>query len=341
MSRWSGPPTVTVSIDTEEDGWGRYDREGYTVRNIARLRSVQEIFDLRGARPTYLVNLPPLKDPQAVNTLGELVSRESVEVGAQCHSWNTPPFSDQHEGDVNADARRSMMSSLPIELNRGKVRTLRQALVGELGVEPTSFRAGRWGFGPSVARAVADEGFLVDCSVTPFVDWSAIGGPDFTSVPHGPYRFDPDSPFEPDPQGRMVELPTTIGFLGGDAPRASLRRSRLERSLLGRLRMVGALDRLGVLAKRWLSPETSTTGELLRLTDAWVASGEQILAFTFHSSTVLPGATPFVRDDDDLSRFLNRIDRFLRYCVEQGFQFATLTEVGRRLLDSDALPPNP
>lgn len=326
---------VTVSIDTEEDGWGTYPRTGYSVRNIQQLTRLQDLFDGYGVRPTYLVNLPPLTDADSVRVLADLAAREGVEVGAQCHSWNTPPFSERYEADVESDERQSLMSSLPVEVNLGKVRTLKSALQHELGVEPTSFRAGRWGYGSTVSRAIAEEGFLVDASVTPFLDWSGMGGPDYSDVPFRPYRFDPDRPFRPDPQGSMVELPTTVGFLRGHPSASGQRRSRLEKSVLGRSKLVGALDRMGFLARRWLSPEVSTTKELLQLSRAWVNSGGDVLAFTFHSPTLLPGATPFVRDDSDLNGFLHRIERFLRHCVDQGFRFATLTEVGQGLMGEE------
>lgn len=328
-------PVVTVSIDTEEDGWGTYSRIAYSVENIRRLTRLQDLFETYGVRPTYLVNLPPLTDADSVRVLADLATREGVEIGAQCHSWNTPPFSERHEADVESDERQSLMSSLPLEVNREKVRTLKAALQREIDVQPTSFRAGRWGYGPTVSRAIAEEGFLVDASVTPFLDWSEMGGPDYSEAPFRPYRFDPERPFQPDPRGTMVELPTTVGFLSGHPAASGQRRSKLEKSVLGRSKLVGALDRMGFLARRWLSPEASTTRELLQLSRTWVDSGGEVLAFTFHSPTLLPGATPFVRDESGLNRFLERIEGFLRHCVDQGFGFATLTEVAQGLMAED------
>lgn len=321
---------VTVAVDTEEDDWGSYARQGATVRNVRHVPLVQELFDRHGVRPTYLVNSPPLQDPDAVEVLGRLAEREDVEIGAHCHPWNTPPFRDDEAGE-------SMMWRLPLESNRRKVGEVKATIERELGVRPISFRTGRWSFGESVARALADHEFLVDASVTPFLDWSHDGGPDYGEAPHQPYRFRPSAPLHPDPEGTLVELPTTVGFLRGDPVRAARIRRALEDSLLAKLRVVGLLDRLGILRRRWLSPEWSSAEELVRLADNSVAACQRVLAMTFHSPSLLPGATPVVEDEDDRRRFLGAIDRFLRHCSKRGWRFATLGEVGHEVYSDDSV----
>ena len=315
---------VTISIDTEEDDWGSYAEQGASTQNIPHLEELQDLFDRWSARPTYLVNRPPLVHGESVRVLGSLASRESVEIGAHCHPWNTPPFRDEGE-------HRSMMCVHSHDENRAKLREIRRCLQAELGVEPKVFRAGRWGLGPTVAGPLVEEGFEIDCSVSPFEDWSSLGGPDYSDAPHKPYRFHPSEPLRPDPTGSLLQLPTTIGFLSGNHRRRAKARFALERSFVRRLKVVGILDRLGVLTKRWLSPETSSGEVMIRLAEAWVSSGESFLQLTFHSSTLLPGATPFVRTAEDRSRFLSSVDDFLRYCHGSGFVFRTLSEAGRSL----------
>jgi len=325
---------VTVSIDTEEDDWGSYARRGATTANIAHLPMAQELFERHGARPTYLVDSPPLADPAAVRVLGELAELKGVEIGAHVHPWNTPPFRDE-------EIEESMMWTLPLDSNRAKVREIAERIEAELGVRPTSFRTGKWSFGETVARALAETGFLIDASVTPFLDWSWDGGPDYSEAPHFPYRFDPAGPLTPNPEGSMVELPTTIGFLHGDPVRASRIRRRLETSPFSKMKLVGILDRAGLLARRWLSPEWSSRDEMIRLADASVAAGHEVLALTFHSCSLLPGATPFVDDEAERRAFLEDVDAFLAHCVRRGWTFATLAEVGDALLPDRVLEASP
>lgn len=319
---------VSISIDTEEDDWGRYVFDGASTRNISHLRELQELFDQFGARPTYLVNRPPLLDATSVEVLGELAARESVEIGAHCHPWNTPP-------DTGQGVERSMMFRLDPESNRLMIGEITRRIEAELGVRPTTFRAGRWGWGRSVATGLVAEGYLVDSSVSPLIDWTSMGGPDYTDVPSDAYRFHPDRPFTPDPSGVLVELPTTVGFLRGSEARLGPLRARMERGVIHAFGVIGALDRLGVMARRWLSPEVSTGQELTRLAENLVSHGRRRLDFTFHSCTLLPGATPFVADDRDRARFLGDIRTFLSFAVESGFQFRTLQELGAEVRPAD------
>lgn len=313
--------SVTVSVDTEEDNWGSFDASGATTENIPHMVELQERMSRWGARTTYLVNRPPLMSRESVEALGVLSERADVEIGAHCHPWNTPP-------DTGVGPERSMMCDLPVEANRAMIAEIRTRIESELGVRPTTFRAGRWGYGPTVSEALGSEGFIVDSSVSPFKDWAADGGPDYTQAPHRPYRFDPTHPFTEDPAGTMVQIPTTIGFLNGDHRTRARMRYRIRHSKFRPPHVLGLMDRLGVLTRRWLSPETSTDDDMIRLVEACLRSGEPVLGLTFHSCSLLPGATPFVRDERDRARFLESIDTVLKFCTESGLAFRTLGEAG-------------
>lgn len=330
----SAEVAVSISIDTEEDNWGAYVQHGATSRNIAHLRDVQDVFDRWGAKPTYLVNYVPLLDGESVAVLGELAARESVEIGAHCHPWNTPPYTGEGE-------HRSMMNGLTFEENRALIATVANRIGSELGVTPRSFRAGRWGFGPTVARALVEEGFEADCSVSPFIDWSPRGGPDYSQAPYRPYRLSVSEPLVPVGDGDLVELPTTVGFLGGRHRASNRIRRRLEGSWLARLKGVGLADRAGLLTRRWLSPELASGDEMVRLVEAFARSGVSFLQITFHSCTLLPGVTPFVHDEDDRGRIISALDRVLGHCERSGFVFRKLIDVARDLRRDVAYPERP
>jgi hypothetical protein len=223
-----------------------------------------------------------------------------------------------------------MMFNLPGSLNRAKIAEVHRLIEAELGVTPTSFRAGRWGLGPTVAGALVELGYAVDSSVTPFLDWSARhSGPNYARAPLRPYRFHPTDVLRPSSDGPLVEVPATVGFLHGVPEVAARIRTALARGKLRRTRLLGLLDRLGLVACRLLSPETSTAGEMIALARNLVARDARILNLFLHSSALAPGLTPFVRDERDRAEFLQRIDSFLAFCTEQGFEFSTIAEVGR------------
>jgi len=319
------PVRVLVSIDTEEDDWAKYELRGSPVENIELLPEFQSLWDRYGARPTYFVNYPPLESDRAASVLAELSRDTSCEMALHCHPWNTPP---QEETEGRPE---TMMYRLSREENRQKLDTLARLYRERLQADPVSFRAGRWGFGPSVAGALMDLGVRVDSSVSPFVDWTSFGGPDFSGAPQRPYRFHPDRPLSPALDGPMVEVPTSVGYLRGNQALAASVRAWLEKSAVRHLKVVGVLDVTGMLARRWLSPEISTDREMIQLARALVSSGARILDLTFHSSSLLPGATPFVRSQREKEEFVARIEAFLEFCADEGFQFATVGQVGMEL----------
>jgi hypothetical protein len=320
-----------VTIDTEEDDWGTYHPFGASVENIARLRELKPLWDRYGVRPTYLVNHPPMADRKSARILADLAADGTGEFGVHCHPWNSPPLTETDGPPI------TMMNRLSEEENHAKLLHLTDCFSEMFCVRPRSFRAGRWGLGASVSRALLRLGYDVDSSVSPFVDWSPEGGPDYSRSGQVPYFINPSDPLSPARDGAMVEVPTSVGFLWGPQGLAASVREALENSPAARMKIVGLLDLMGPLAKRWLSPETSTLREMIRLSRALVHSGVRVLDFTFHSPSLLPGATPFVPGEPEKARLLGRIQAFLDYCYRQGYRFATLSEVADSVRTEKAL----
>ncbi len=325
----TGPVMVMVTIDTEEDDWGSYRLRGASVENIRLLPELLPLWERFGVRPTYFVNYPPLASREASRVLHSLCEGGPCEMGAHCHPWNTPPLAD------GQDAAESMMCRLSDDENHAKLAKLGILFQDLFERRPRAFRAGRWGFGPSVGRPLHRLGYEADFSVSPFMDWTDIGGPDYTHVPQHPYWFHPEAPLRPAENGPLVEIPTSIGFLRGRPGASATLRADLELSFLARLKIVGILDTLGILARRWLSPENTGGADMIRLAKTLTRSGLQVLDMTFHSPSLLPGGTPFVRSEADKRRLLERIEGFLEFCREQGFQFCTASEVARAVRDGE------
>jgi len=315
---------VMVTIDTEEDDWGSYGATGASVENIQQLPELTELWDRFGARPTYFVNYPPMVSPEASEVLQGLAAGGGCEMGVHCHPWNTPPLEPL---PVTDDDPPSMMSRLSEVENEAKLRVLTERFKDLFGTRPRVFRAGRWGFGPSVAGPLHRLGYEADFSVSPYTDWSDIGGPDYSRVSPFPYRFEPSEPFVPSRAGALVEIPTSIGHLRGPQRLSGQVRGALERSILAKMKVVGLLDSLGLVARRWISPENTSSGDMKKLASTLTRKGHKVLDVTFHSPTLVPGLTPFVKTEADRRRFLRRIEEFLEFCSEEGFRFATAGEV--------------
>ena len=310
---------VFITIDTEEDTWSEYSLHNNPVDNVYRIPLLQELFNRYGAVPTYLVNYPVASDQRAAAILSKYRESGVCEIGAHCHPWNTPPYVEP------INKKNSMICNLPHELQYEKLRVLTETIQSNFGAKPFCFRAGRWGFGAETANAICRLGFQLDTSVSPLFDWSAQQGPDFRSAGLGTYRFEPESILVSNKQGRLLEVPPTIGFLQKNYRFCRFIREIFSNPLGRRLHTLGALDRMRIVNRRWLSPEQSPGSEMVRLSKTFVAAGFSFLNMSFHSTSLLPGKSPFVQTQADLDDFLGRIETFLKHIVKQGFEFLPLS----------------
>jgi len=310
---------VFITIDVEEDGWGEYKTTGYTVDNVTRIPLIQDLFDHYGAVPTYLVNYPVIKNEQARSILLSILDRNRCEIGAHCHPWNTPPFIEE------INIHNSMLCNLPYEIQYKKIETLHEAIIDGLGLVPVCFRAGRYGFGSGVAKCIHELNYQIDTSVTPFTDWSNSSGPDFWNALYFPYRFDVSDFFLEKENGSLLEVPVTVGFMKNNFKLSGNILRWILRMDLPRLHLVGILDRMGILNHRWLSPEKSSGRDMILLAKNFMRQGYHYLNMTFHSTTLLPGKSPFVCDEKELNRFMNDIEIFLMFAQKSGMEFIPLS----------------
>lgn len=296
----SSSARLVVVIDTEEEfDWsGDFSRANTAVTTMRSIDRVQAIFDRYGIKPVYVVDYPIVTHSDGYEVLQEIHSSGRCEIGAHLHPWVSPPY----EEDVTR--HNSFPGNLPHRLEAEKLRRLRDGIADRFGAAPTVYKAGRYGVGQHTAQTLVDLGFDVDLSVCPFMDYSHEGGPDFSHSSFHPYWVQ---------RPALLEIPLTVGFSG------ALRRwgdsvHRVASSRLGAAcRSVGILARTGLLNKVWLSPEGFLSSEHIALTKALFADGLRVFSFAFHSPSVVPGHTPYVRSQDDLDTFLSRCERFFDF----------------------------
>jgi len=135
------PPAVLVGIDTEaDDQWSAEGRRRLSVRNALRLPALQALCDRFGVRPSYLVTHEMAARKESADVLRGLAREGRCEIGAHLHPWTSPPFRPE---DV---ARHTYPHNLPVELLERQLTDLAALIAQELGVRPTTYRAGRNGF---------------------------------------------------------------------------------------------------------------------------------------------------------------------------------------------------
>lgn len=278
-----------LTVDTEEEfDWGKpLQREGHSLDTIPTLRKFQQFCEGSGVVPVYLVDYPIASSPAAADALGEAVQAGRAEIGVQLHPWVSPP----HVEAVNQ--HNSFAGNLPASLERDKFMTLRDAIERRFGTAPRIYRAGRYGLGPNSAGILADGGISFDTSVRTRFDYSHAGGPNYRDHPDRPYWIDRDA--------GLIELPLTTVFWGPLRQVGGWLYPRLWRAPALR----GALSHVGLLERIPLTPEGVTADEALRGVDIALDDGLPLLVFSFHSPSLAPGYSPYVRNDHDLDQFYN------------------------------------
>ncbi|MGH6743927.1 polysaccharide deacetylase family protein [Novosphingobium sp.] len=273
-----------VTVDTEEEfDWNApLDRHGHGTLSVPALRTFQQFCEEFGVVPIYLVDYPVADSPLAPEAIGEAVAAGRAEVGVQLHPWVNPPF-DEAVTEFNSYA-----GNLGFELEREKFARLHGRIVEAFGTAPRIYRAGRYGLGPRTAEILDEFGIAIDTSVRARFDYSASGGPN--------YRTHPLQPYWTDNARRLLELPLTTVYWG---PLRQLGNT-IYPALWRMPQLRGALARAGLLERIPLTPEGITAEEALRGVDVAIDAGLPVLVFSFHSPSLVPGYTPYVRDAQDL-----------------------------------------
>jgi hypothetical protein len=292
-------PTLMVVVDTEEefDWTSPFSRDATTVTAMRHIDRVQRLCDRAGLTPTYVIDYPVATQPLGYETLAGWAREGRCCIGAHLHPWVNPPFDEPLNGP------NSFMRNLSPQLQHAKMRELYDAIVANTGAQPRTFKAGRYGIGWAALAAFDGLGLAVDASVNPCMNFASEGGPDFSA-------FD-CKPFWIDRARQLLEVPCTHGFVGWARRRGQWLRGAAES--MQRLAMPGILKRLGAVDRVMLSPEGNSLPEMMALTRALLADGVTLFTLTLHSPSVVPGHTPYVRSQADLSTFLTTIERYFEF----------------------------
>ncbi len=287
--------TVFVDVEEEFDWRAPIDRTRHATTAMAAFPAAHQAFAARGVALTCLVDYPIVGDPAAVDSLRAVAADGRSEIGAQLHPWVNPPFSEP------LTPAMSYAGNLSPGDESAKLTILTDAIAAAFGSRPRAYRAGRYGVGPATHGLLEDLGYQADSSIRPGYDYGADGGPDFSRIGHEPYRV-----------GRLLELPLTTLYIG----RLRRRGADVYRAL-GRVPHArGLASRLGLLSRIALTPEDMPLADALEAVTEATGEGVALLNFSFHSPSLVPGNTPYVRDAADLRAFhgwwaamLDRLDR--------------------------------
>lgn len=294
-------PMMLVVVDTEEEfDWKQpFSRDARSTENMREQHRAQDILDRHGATPLYVIDHPIAEDTWATGWLRELVNDGRAEVGAHLHPWVTPPFSE------TVSAENSYGCNLDPALEREKIKVLTDAVAEVTGTPPAHFRAGRYGLGFGTLRTLKELGYRTELSIAPHSNFASDGGPSFYGWSNEPYWH--GTP------GGFLGIPVTTGFSGKAKSLGPVGAPILDNTVIKSLRVPGALAGLGLLERCRLTIEDVPCDALRRVMTSLVQDGQRLLTLSYHSSTLLPGATTYAKTAADRERLLVCLDQTLEY----------------------------
>lgn len=298
-------PLLLVTIDTEEEfDWSApFSSRENSVANLRHQVPAQKIFEQFGIKPIYLVDYPVANQADGYGPIKEFYQDGQCVVGTHLQSWVNPPYEE------TVTYQNSYPGNLPASLEREKLRVLTDTISENLDVQPQCYRAGRYGIGDSTADSLIGLGYETDLSVVPRVDFSAEGGPNFSSLDAHPFWFGQD--------GALLEIPISSAYVGPLTPLGP----KIFNALAGRrgqaLHLPGMLARTRLLELIRLTPEGITLDELKKLATTMLATGHRVFCMSYHSPSLMPGNTPYVNDEAELQEFLDRIRLFIDFFVNE------------------------
>lgn len=297
-------------VDAEEEfDWSRpFDRAARATTAMAALPAFHRKLAERGVAATYMVDHPIVSDRSAVEILQACLEDGRSAIGTQLHAWVNPPF--EEEPSVHA----SFPGNLPPALEAAKLDVLTSAITQAFG-RPIAYRAGRYGLGSASAKLLVERGYRVDVSMRAFHDYSAQGGPDYRAIGAAAFRFGPEH--------KLAELPPTTIHTG------VFRRHGARLHRLGGYvpRGRGVLARTGLMSRVPLTPEGVSVAEALEAIRIALADGIRLFNLGFHTPSLVPGHTPYVRDAADLARFHAWWDAVLDLLDRMGCAPASLDDI--------------
>ena len=310
-------PILAVVIHTEEEfDWGKpYDRYATGVEHMRHIGRAQDVVDAHGIVPNYVIDYPIASQDVAIRPLKAFADSGRALIGAHLHPWVSPPYGEE------VNVRNSYPCNLPRALEADKLGRLTEKIEESFGMRPRTYLAGRYGFGANTGGILEELGYQVDISPAVPIDFSGDGGPDYSGYTSDPYWFGQ--------KRRLLGLPGTGGYVGwlrvGGTPLYRMVTSPRMQSI----RLGGVCARLRAVERIRLSPEDYSEPEMRRLTRTLLRDGVRVFVFSFHSPSVMPGGTPYVRSEADVEPFLEKCRRYFDFFLNQ-LNGVTMTPIAIR-----------
>lgn len=298
-----------ITIDTEGDNmWRRFYTENamkrITNKNGDYLYRFQELCERYGMIPTYLVNYEMSQSKAFVELGREGLKKKTLEIGMHMHGWNCPPYYKLQAGN-KFGGDNPYIYEYPENIIEKKVDYLTKFLEDTFQTKIKSHRSGRWYIDSVYIKILKKYGYMVDCSVTPGVNWSSGSGltegsrgSNYNRYPSVDYEVNLDKIYKSGKSG-FFEVPVTIG--------------RKKREKWFKYENI------------WLRPNGSNLKDMCKLIKLKQQQEVDYVEFMLHSSEMMPGGSPYFKTESEVNKLYYDMDKLFKY-ASKNYQGIGLTE---------------
>ena len=214
-----------------------------------------------------------------------------------------------------------------------KIKNITDSIEVSFGQRPFSFRSGRFGFNENIARVLVENSYMVDSSVTPYINWykhkgipNGIGGPDYLNNTAFPCRYDFN-------EKSLLEIPITIlptKFpLNKNENIAQYYFSHLDTNILFKTLRKILFQNQPV----WLRPYPFMNIKLYReLLNEAIKRDLPYIVMMFHSSELMPGCSKYRPDADSVEKLFEELQTLFSMLRSKNIRSVTLTEAAKKVL---------
>lgn len=289
-----------ITVDTEGDNLWAYNGGKITTNNSKYIPRFQNLCNDFNLKPVYLTNYEMVNDDYFVEYIKGVLKNNQCEVGMHLHAWNSPPF---YKLEKKYDGNPFLVE-YPEEIMELKIKNMLELLEKKIGTKIISHRAGRWIINDLYFKVLKKYGLKVDCSVTPFVDYSKTQGRTQFGIDYKKYKKDCSYIYD-----NILEVPMSIRKF----------RYFSQGSLKHRARVLLKGNNI------WLRPALSTLEEMKKAINK-IEKESDYLEFMIHSSELMPGGSPYFKEEKDIEKLYDSMKELFIYAIKKGYKGITLKD---------------
>ena len=313
-------PSFLITIDTEGDNlWARSKK--IATKNALFLPRFQELCEKYKLKPTYLTNYEMANSYDFQEFGKDVIKRNSGEIGMHLHAWDMPP---EYQLTKDDSKFHPYLIEYPKKIMRAKIRLMTEALENIFEKKMVSHRAGRWSMNETYAEILLENGYKVDCSVTPLVSWRDMmgdpnqkGGTDYKKFPSEPYFVDLKNISLPG-NSNLLEVPMSIFSLSPEF--VNILRNKFKNFVPIRKPINFFYEEI-----TWLRPKTDNLRHMKKLLKHVLRKKYSYVEFMIHSSELMPGGSPNFKTEKSIDVLFDNMERLFDY-ASSSFEGCTLEE---------------